>query len=70
MSPNDIGGWTVGCILILVFFSYLYFTNPWRDLIAPAAAPAAAAAATAAITGGGYLLRKYMKNKKSHKKRK
>ena len=63
MSPNDIGGWIVGSILILVFFSYFYFTNPWRDLKADAKA-------AAAMTGGAYLLRKYMKNKKSHKKRK
>ena len=63
MSPNDIGGWIVGSILILVFFSYFYFTNPWRDLKADAKA-------SAAMTGGAYLLRKYMKNKKSHKKRK
>jgi uncharacterized protein YpmB len=51
-------------IIIVILGIYLFFTSPWRD------AKADAAAATAAITGGGYLLRKYMKNKKSHKNRK
>ena len=63
MNPNDIGGWIIGIILIIVFILYFYFTNPWRDAKADAAAGAA-------MVGGAYLLRKYMKNKKSHKKRK
>ena len=54
------GGWILVIILIIAFFSYFYFTNPWRDAKADAAA----------MVGGAYLLRKYMKHKKSHKKRK
>jgi hypothetical protein len=53
MSPNNIVGWIIGIILIIGFFSYFYFTNPLRD---------------AAMVGGGYLLRKYMKNKKKNNK--
>ena len=64
MSTNNIVGWIIGIILILLFFYYFYATNPWRDLKADAAA------VLPAMTGGAYLLRKYMKNKKSHKKRK
>ena len=60
MSSNNIVGWIIGIILILLFFYYFYATSPWRDLKADAAA----------AVGGGYLLRKYMKNKKSHKNRK
>ena len=48
-------------IIIVILGIYLFFTSPWRDAKADAAA---------AMAGGGYLLRKYMKNKKSHKNRK
>ena len=67
MSSNNIVGWIIGIILIIGFFYYFYATNPLRDLKADAAA---ATASVPAVVGGGYLLRKYMKNKKSHKKRK
>jgi hypothetical protein len=69
MSTNNIVGWIIGIILILLFFYYFYATNPWRDLKADAEAAETTARAAAAV-GGAYLLRKYMKNKKSHKKRK
>jgi len=71
MSPNDIVGWIIGAILVLLFFYYFYATNPWSDIKADeAAARAAARAALPAAVGGAYLLRKYIKNKKSHKNRK
>ena len=57
------GGWIIVIILIILILSYFYVTNPWSDAKADAAAGAA-------MVGGAYLLRKYMKNKKSHKKRK
>jgi len=62
MNTKDIVGWIIGVILIiLALYVVFYVWNPSTDAKADAAA---------AIVGGGYLLRKYMKNKKSHKKRK
>ena len=55
----NIGGWILVVILIIAFFSYFYFTNPWRDAKADAAA----------MVGGTYLLRKYMKHKKKNNKK-
>ncbi len=54
------GGWIIVIFMIILILSYFYVSNPWSD----------AKADTAAMVGGAYLLRKYMKNKKSHKKRK
>jgi len=58
----DVVGWILVVILIIGFFSYFYFTNPWSD------AKADAAAAGATMVGGAYLLRKYMKHKKKNNK--
>ena len=55
----SVGGWILVVILILLFLSYFYYTNPWRD----------ARAALPVMAGGAYLLRKYMKNKKKHNKK-
>ncbi len=54
------GGWIIVIFMIILILSYFYVSNPWSD----------AKADTAAMVGGAYLLRKNMKNKKSHKKRK
>jgi hypothetical protein len=61
MSTKDIVGWIIGIILIiLALYVVFYVWNPSTD----------ATTGGAVIVGGGYLLRKYMKNKKSHKNRK
>jgi hypothetical protein len=54
------GGWIIVIFMIILILSYFYVTNPWSD----------AKADTTAMVGGAYLLRKFMKHKKSHKKRK
>jgi hypothetical protein len=48
--------------MIVILGIYLFFTSPWRD------AKADAAAAGATMVGGAYLLRKYMKHKKKNNK--
>jgi len=61
MSTKDIVGWIIGIILIIfALYVVFYVWNPSTD----------PTKGGAVIVGGGYLLRKYMKNKKSHKKRK
>jgi len=57
------GGWIIVIFMIILILSYFYVSNPWSD------AKADTAGATAMV-GGAYLLRKFMKHKKSHKKRK
>jgi|688.fasta_scaffold149579_6 hypothetical protein len=49
-------------VMIVILGIYLFFTSPWRD------AKADAAAAGATMVGGAYLLRKYMKHKKKNNK--
>jgi hypothetical protein len=55
------GGWIIVIFMIILILSYFYVSNPWSD---------AKAETTTAMVGGAYLLRKFMKHKKSHKKRK
>ena len=54
---NNILSWIVGILAIIGLFGWVFVA------LLPTGSKAA-------ITGGGYLLHKYMKNTKSHKKRK